>query len=105
MVRGCLPRPKLIRSSGSGGNFFGNNCGGFIAIEFGSLTGNPRLLLFADGAFLGNGCPISVDGSVCSVVVPLEVVGGAGSLLPRAPVSGEKEVGGPLATGFPVIIM
>ena len=34
----------------------------------------------------------SVEGSVCSVVVPLEVVGGAGSLLPRAPVSVVDEV-------------
>ena len=55
--------------------------------------------------FVGNGCRTSVDGSFCSVVVPLEVVGGAGSLLPRAPVSGVKEVGGPLATGLPVIVM
>ena len=46
--------------------------------------------------------PLEVVGSV---VVPLDVFGGAGSLLPRAPVSGVKEVGGPLETGLPVIII
>ena len=106
MVRGCLPRPpkKLIRSFGSGGSFFANNCGGCSVMEFGSMgwSGCLRCLLGLR-PFVGNGCRTSVDGSFCSVVVPLEVVGGAGSLLPRAPVSGVKEVGGPLATGLPLI--
>ena len=73
MVRGCLPRPpkKLIRSSGSGGSFFANNCGGCSVMEFGSMgwSGCLRCLLGLR-PFVGNGCT-SVDGSFCSVVVPL----------------------------------
>ena len=50
------------------------------------------------------GFPIQVEGSVGSVVVPLEV-GGAGSLLPRAPVSVEEDDCAFLLTGFPVIFI
>ena len=46
----------------------------------------------------------SVEGLVGSVVVPLEV-GGAGSLLPRAPVSVEEDACVLFLTGFPRIRM
>ena len=94
---------KSIRCSGSDGIFLANNCGGFIGASL--IVGPLRLRLLPSGSFGTGRLLSSAEGLVCSVVVPLEVVGGAGSLLPRAPVSGVKEIGGPLATCFPVIIM
>ena len=84
---------KSIRCSGSDGIFLANNCGGFIGA---SLIVGPRRLRLLPSGSVGAGRLLSSA---------LEVVGGAGSLLPRAPVSGEKEVGWPLDTGRPVIIM
>ena len=91
---------KSIRCSGSDGIFLANNCGGFIG--FSLIVGPRRLRRLPSGSVGAGRLPSSAEGLV---VLPLEVVGGAGSLLPRAPVSGEKEVGWPLDTGRPVIIM
>ena len=83
----------------------GNNCAGIIAIEFGSTGWSARRRRRFWSRSLGGGRLLSsAEGLVCSVVVPLEV-GGAGSLLPRAPVSVEEDDCAFLLTGFPVIFI
>ena len=72
-----------------------------MALDDGSLIGIPRIMFAARG-FVGNGCLSSVDGSGFGFVVVME--DGAGSLLPRAPVSVDEDTA-PLRTGFPVILI
>ena len=70
----------------------------------GSSIGNPRLLLFASGAFRLARVLNSVEGAGCGFVVVLED-GGAGSLLPRAHVSVDADTFAPLRIGLPVVFI
>ena len=66
------------------------------------MVGPRRLRLLVSPSVAAGRLLSSVEGSACGLVVVLE---GAGSLLPRAPVSVEEDDCIPFLIGFPVIFM